>query len=450
MPALAPVAVFLLLVTAPPPERVVSLVTRVSDFDPRGPRTGVTVVRIMPAAEFMLAVMRRVVPADQQRSARWEEDVEHTQHTMRGSWMAEVRWAEGGQARTGVFALTDPGASAEMSAEGMQTLLSIDGWGITPPDIANPMGLDALVTFRAESLLKEKKASVGRQIAVGNLRIVASAEMAFQSARGGYYGAPECLYEPTRCIPEYVPPDPEHASFLGRDVLGDRHGYRIVFHGGPQPAAQEGSSVTPGLTDMDCFAVTAVPIEGGPDATSYCIDSVGSDVREYKEGGTATADHCACVPAPTPRRLLEAKPQRGLHGVSANEEVVIGELRMFSSAEAGYQSANGGYFGQPECLVEPARCLSGYGGPAFLEYALTGQRWGYDIRFVAGPPVPPSPSVGKRSLRSWAITAQPLERGVTGSRSFCEQSDGIIVLFANGVSPSVTADGNCNSKDYLR
>src|SRR2546428_12684660 len=53
--------------------------------------------------------------------------------------------------------------------------------------------------------------------------------------------------------------------------------------------------------------------------------------------------------------------------VSANETAAIGDTRTVISAEAAYQSAASGFYGELTCLAVPGPCIAGYVGPTFLD-----------------------------------------------------------------------------------
>src|SRR5437899_3835399 len=53
--------------------------------------------------------------------------------------------------------------------------------------------------------------------------------------------------------------------------------------------------------------------------------------------------------------------------ISANESATIGDTRTVISAEAAYQSAASGFYGNLSCLSAPAPCIAGYVGPTFLD-----------------------------------------------------------------------------------
>ncbi len=138
--------------------------------------------------------------------------------------------------------------------------------------------------------------------------------------------------------------------------------------------------------------------------------------------------------------------------VMANESAAIGDIRTVISAQAAYQSANGGYFeGRLPCLTAPADgCIPDYPamGPTFLDPQLTSlsPKMGYERRFDVGPgpttdfdPRSSSPT----SVSSFAYVAVPIRAGQTGIRGFCGDASGIICFTADGSAPRV-AHGACD------
>src|SRR5437867_12998524 len=59
--------------------------------------------------------------------------------------------------------------------------------------------------------------------------------------------------------------------------------------------------------------------------------------------------------------------------ISANESATIGDIRTVISAEAAYQSAASGFYGDLTCLSGggPGTCIAGYQGPTFLDTNIT-------------------------------------------------------------------------------
>jgi type II secretory pathway pseudopilin PulG len=145
-------------------------------------------------------------------------------------------------------------------------------------------------------------------------------------------------------------------------------------------------------------------------------------------GGTAAVGVIAAIAIPA---LLRAR-------VSANESTTIGDTRVVISAEAAYASAARGY-GSLSCLAEPASCLKGYRGPAFLDEALASatRKHGYDRAFHPGPA-----GRTKGTYRAFAYVSTPREPGKTGVRSFCGDSTGRVCFDAGGAA-IVPEDGLC-------
>jgi hypothetical protein len=132
--------------------------------------------------------------------------------------------------------------------------------------------------------------------------------------------------------------------------------------------------------------------------------------------------------------------------ISANEASAIGDVRTVISAEAAYQSHSGGYYGPPECLMRPADCIPGYGGPPLAESPLFGEKSGYRRTFHAGPAVDQAldgSTVPPKALSAFAYTAVPIDRGRTGVRGFCGDSSARICFTSDGSEPSV-ANGACD------
>jgi type II secretory pathway pseudopilin PulG len=146
--------------------------------------------------------------------------------------------------------------------------------------------------------------------------------------------------------------------------------------------------------------------------------------------GTAGLGIAAAIAIPA---LLRAR-------VSANESAAIGDIRTVISAQAMYESANGGY-GELRCLGEPKSCLPNYDGPPFLDPVLASleDKNGYHRGFFPGPP---GPRPG--TYQSYAYTAAPVTPSRTGIRSFCGADDGVICQRMDG-QPIAAEGGRCPS-----
>ena len=125
--------------------------------------------------------------------------------------------------------------------------------------------------------------------------------------------------------------------------------------------------------------------------------------------------------------------------VSANESATIGDIRTVISAQAAYQSANGGWYdGNLECLAAPfAGCVPSYpaSGPTFLDSVLAARqpKSGYVRRFEPGRMLAVDPAASSpTSVGEYAYVAAPVNAGQTGVRSFCGDSTGLICFRADG------------------
>ena len=115
--------------------------------------------------------------------------------------------------------------------------------------------------------------------------------------------------------------------------------------------------------------------------------------------------------------------------VSANEAATIGDIRTMISAQAAYQSMNGGFYeGRLECLAKPDDCLSNSTAPRFLDRAtIASPKSGYVRELVVGPAGRDLPAaLSRSSVTSFAFVARPINSGQTGVRSFCGDSSGRI------------------------
>ena len=135
--------------------------------------------------------------------------------------------------------------------------------------------------------------------------------------------------------------------------------------------------------------------------------------------------------------------------VAANESATLGDIRTLISAQATYQSANGGFYdGNLDCLTLPSSCIPSYpsNGPTFLDSQLASQqsKSGYNRSFAgASPPVPPPAASSLTSVSVYGYDATPLNPGQSGVRGYgadssgriCFTSDGVPVGIVNGVLP---------------
>jgi len=151
--------------------------------------------------------------------------------------------------------------------------------------------------------------------------------------------------------------------------------------------------------------------------------------------------------------------------VSANESATIGDIRTIISAQAAFQSANGGWYaGSMSCLSQPfgaAACIPNYpaGAPTFLDVGLApvggppAPKSGYNRLYTAGAtPVPIATNVsGTNSVSSYVYQATPVTQGQTGVRGFGGDASGVLCFSTDGTAPGTTGTvgldataANCN------
>jgi type II secretory pathway pseudopilin PulG len=133
-----------------------------------------------------------------------------------------------------------------------------------------PIGIIAAIAI--PSLLRART-SANEAATIGDIRTVISAEAAYQSASGGYYGPPECLSAPATCLPAYSGP-----TFLSDDLASAsvKSGYRRTFHPGPAVSTGAPLGIPAATGRLESFAYTAVPAERGRTGTrGFCGDSTG-------------------------------------------------------------------------------------------------------------------------------------------------------------------------------
>ena len=134
-----------------------------------------------------------------------------------------------------------------------------------------PLGIIAAIAI--PSLLRAR-VSANEAATIGDIRTVISAEAAYQSVSGGFYGPPECLGRPSECLPQYSGP-----TFLDSTLASGatKSGYRRTFHAGAAASAAPSAPGVPAATGgLETFAYTAVPVEPGKTGVrGFCGDSTG-------------------------------------------------------------------------------------------------------------------------------------------------------------------------------
>ena len=112
--------------------------------------------------------------------------------------------------------------------------------------------------------------------------------------------------------------------------------------------------------------------------------------------------------------------------ISANESATIGDTRTVISAEAAYQSAASGFYGELTCLAVPGPCIATYNGPSFLDstIASTVVKQGYAraANYDAALTVP-----GLTNPHgTYCYESSPVVPATTGVRAFGGDASGVL------------------------
>ncbi len=122
--------------------------------------------------------------------------------------------------------------------------------------------------------------------------------------------------------------------------------------------------------------------------------------------------------------------------VAANEAAVRREVQSVLAAEAGFAGQHG-HFTTLACLAAQPSCLSQRASPASITAALASSPVRHGYRF--------SLDLNLEDAREFVYTAVPVERGVTGVRSFCADGSGRIYASAGGEDVRRTGQVACST-----
>ena len=122
------------------------------------------------------------------------------------------------------------------------------------------------------SLLRAR-VSANEAAAIGDLRTVISAEVAYSSSNGGHFDQLECLARPQECIPGYPPTAP---AFLGEIPPAARAGYQRKFQVGLPADGSEVAFANLSPSSVQSFVYLAYPQDPGVTGTrAFCADYTG-------------------------------------------------------------------------------------------------------------------------------------------------------------------------------
>ena len=140
--------------------------------------------------------------------------------------------------------------------------------------------------------------------------------------------------------------------------------------------------------------------------------------------------------------------------VSANESATIGDIRTVISAQAAYQSANGGWYDNNlACLTDPNSCIPNYpsNSPTFLDSQLTSMlpKSGYSRSFVGGAnPAAFNTAISSAgSTTSYVYFATPTAPGQTGVRGFAGDASGLLCFSTDGNVAATTGSVGLDTSD---
>jgi type IV pilus assembly protein PilA len=132
------------------------------------------------------------------------------------------------------------------------------------------VALIGIIAAIAIPSLLRARISANEAGAIGNLRTIISAEVAYQSVNAGYYDVPDCLTAPAsaQCLASNAPPTP----FLSPEVVFDvpKTGYVLRFYPGETVSAPGASP-----SSLTAFAVVASPASAQGGVRTFCADSTG-------------------------------------------------------------------------------------------------------------------------------------------------------------------------------
>ena len=131
--------------------------------------------------------------------------------------------------------------------------------------------------------------------------------------------------------------------------------------------------------------------------------------------------------------------------VSANEAATIGDIRTVISAQAAYNSSNGGFYDQNmTCLTAPGTgCIPSYPAtaPNFVDsqIASLNPKSGYVRTFDSAPVGAPGPSSSATSASGYVYRATPVSPSQSGVRGFGGDSSGTLCSTPDGTLPGIFA-----------
>ncbi len=159
------------------------------------------------------------------------------------------------------------------------------------------VALVGMIAAIAIPSLLRARGSANEAAAIGDLRTVISAEVAYASSNGGQYDQLECLAKPQECIPGYPPQGPVFLTDIPPEV---RAGYRREFLVGLPADGSEVAFANLSPSSVQSFLYLAYPESPGVTGTrGFCADYTGR-ICVTMDGSRPPVVDGMCDPACTP------------------------------------------------------------------------------------------------------------------------------------------------------
>ena len=135
--------------------------------------------------------------------------------------------------------------------------------------VVMPLVIGIIAAIAIPTLLRAR-VSANETAAIADVRAMASAEAAYRAANGGYFDVPQCLADPSGCIPGYVGSSLVDPSLARLEAT---QGYRRWFHPGPVALRRSAKVSASSLTS---FTFGLSPLARGQTGVrSFCTDATG-------------------------------------------------------------------------------------------------------------------------------------------------------------------------------
>jgi len=181
------------------------------------------------------------------------------------AWVVEFHWKEKAVLHTGVamfidvpeFLKKNGGSEAEVNKE----LKGREGvWGVAT--LFEDKNFD-----QWREMMLQARRSANEAAAVGDIRTMMSAQMAYSYGNGGAYDQVRCLLEPAQCLA-----GSKEKAFIDRSLtLDEKNGFKRKFYPGAKFTGKGAKSTS----SIASFAYTAFPSSPEMGSRGFCGDDSG-------------------------------------------------------------------------------------------------------------------------------------------------------------------------------